>query len=672
VVDVLQGVRVPDPYRWLEDGASSEVQAWTRAQNAFARVELTKLPEREALMKRFRELYDIERVSAPSQRRGRYFWTRKDVGKEKAAVFWREGKAGEPKVLLDPSTWSPDGSVALGTWIPSWDGRYVAYQVRKNNSDEAILEILEVATGKKLNEVIDGAKYADRTALSWNAKSTGFYYVKVPPVGGPVSVADRPGLAELRFHALGDDPARDRLVREATRNPKTFHQIKASRDGHWLIATVQHGWTSTDVYVQDLRKGKQAAWKPLVTGQPHLYWVQAHRDHFYVLTDDGAPAYRILRVDPARPERERWVEIVPERKGAALDGYSIVGNRLGLVYLEDVVARLEVRELDGRPAYEVKLPEPGSVSTLVGEPEGDEAYFTFQSFTRPPEVHELSVPTGRSSVTYQTRVPIDAGAYVTEQVFATSKDGTRVPVFVLRGRDAPRDGTAPAMLYGYGGFSSTVTPTFWPNAFPWLERKGVFAIASLRGGSEYGEAWHRAGMRQKKQNVFDDYIAAAEHLVRERYTRPDRLVAEGRSNGGLLVGAAVTQRPDLFRAGLCSVPLLDMIRYHQFGSGRTWIEEYGSADDPDDFRALLAYSPYHRVQKGTAYPALLLLSVDSDDRVDPMHARKFAAALQNASTGGPVLLRLQDNAGHGGADKVQSLVEEQADAYAFALAQAAR
>ncbi|WP_437821055.1 prolyl oligopeptidase family serine peptidase [Sorangium sp. So ce1078] len=671
-VDVLHGVPVPDPYRWLEDGASEEVRAWTRAQDAFARAELAKLPERDALRKRLRELYDTERVGAPLQRGDRYFWSAKEIGEEKEAVHFRQGKASEPKVLLDPNGWSTDGSMSLGSWLPSWDGRYVLYQVKKNNSDEATLEIIDVATGKKLPEVIEGAKYADGWGSAWSAKNNGFYYVKVPPVGGPVSVAERPGLAEIRFHALGDDPARDRLVREPTRDPKTFHQVNASKDGRWLIATVQHGWVSTDVYVQDLRGGKKAEWRPLVQGQPHLYLVEPHRDQLYVLTDDGAPNYRVLRADPRQPARDRWVEIVPERRDEKLHRLAILGNRLVLVYLKDVIARLEVRELDGRPAHEVKLPDLGSVRALHGDPEADEAYFTFESFTRPLEIHELSMKTGRASLTYKTRVPVDTAGYTTEQVFVTSKDGTRVPMFVLRGKDAPRDGTAPAMLYGYGGFLQAITPSFWPRVYPWLERGGIFAIANLRGGDEYGDAWHRAGMRRQKQNVFDDVVAAAEHLVRQGYTRRDRLAIEGRSNGGLLVGAAITQRPDLFAAALCQVPLIDMVRYPLFGSGKTWIEEYGSADDPDDFRALFAYSPYHRVRKGTAYPSVLLLSVDSDDRVDPMHARKFAAALQNASTGGPVLLRVQGNAGHGGGDRVQALVDELADAYAFVLRHLAR
>jgi prolyl oligopeptidase len=349
-----------------------------------------------------------------------------------------------------------------------------------------------------------------------------------------------------------------------------------------------------------------------------------------------------------------------------------VGHRLSLVTIRDAVQRLEVRELDGKLAYDVPLAEPGSVTPLIGNEDEDEAYFRAESFSHPPEVFEISVKTGKTASYYQTKVPVDAARYTTEQLFAVSKDGTKIPYFLLRDRARPLDGSAPGLLYGYGGFSVALTPSFTTSAFPWLEHGGIYVIATLRGGSEYGEAWHQAGMRQKKQNVFDDFAAVAQALVDTHATRADRLVIQGASNGGLLVGAALTQHPELYRVALCGVPLLDMLRYHLFGSGKTWIEEYGSADDPNDFKTLLAYSPYHHVTAGVHYPSILLFSADSDDRVDPMHARKFAAELQARSAGGPVLLRTQEHAGHGGADKIQSLVDERADGYAFALSQVAK
>jgi prolyl oligopeptidase len=668
-VDVLHGLSVADPYRWLEDGASEEVKSWAKAQNAFTRAWLDRLPEREALRKRFRELYDIERVWPPLKRGQRYFWSQKDVGSEKEAVFYREGKHGERKALLDPNTWSADGSVSLGTYSVSYDGRFVAYQVKKNNSDEAVLEVVDVATGKKRPDVIEGAKYAHP---AWNHRNSGFYYVKLPPLGGAVTVAERPGFAEIRFHQLGDDPARDALVREATHDPKTFQAVDASRDGRFLLAIVEHGWVSTDVYFQDLVK-KPGVWQTLVAGTNALYDVDAYGGKFYVLTDRDAPHKRLYRVDPEHAgDPKGWTEIVPERPDTVIDRYTIVGRRLSLVTLRDVVERLEVRELDGKLAYDVTLPEPGSVSPLIGNEDDDEAYFRNESFSKPAEIHEISVRSGKTTLVYETHVPVDVSRYVTEQLFATSKDGTKIPYFLLHDRSRPLDGTAPALLYGYGGFSVSLTPTFSTTAVPWLEHGGVYAIANLRGGAEYGEGWHQAGMRHDKQHVFDDFIAVAEALIAKNATRADRLVIRGDSNGGLLVGTAMTERPDLFKVVLCGVPLLDMLRYQLFGSGKTWIEEYGSADDAEDFKTLSAYSPYHHVASGVAYPSTLLFSADSDDRVDPMHARKFAALLQARSTGGPVLLRIQEHAGHGGADKIQSLVDERADAYAFALSEVAR
>jgi prolyl oligopeptidase len=667
-VDTLHGEHVADPYRWLEDGASPEVQAWGKAENAFTRAWLDKLPEREAFAKRFHELYDIERVWAPVKRGNRYFWSQKDVGREKDVVFWREGKNGEKKVLLDPNTWSADGSVSLGRYRVSFDGKLAAYLVKKNNSDEAVLEIIEVASGKKKPEVIEGAKYADP---AWNPASTGFYYARIPPLGGAVTVAERPGYAELRFHKVGDDPAQDALVREATHDPKTFHAVDISRDGRFLVATVQHGWVASDAYFQDLVK-KPGVWQTIVQGENALFDITGHDGALFALTNYGAPHFRLFRIDPEHADNiAKWKVLIPERQDTVLERTEFMGKRIGVVTLRDAVQGIELHELDGKLAYEVKLPEPGTVSMFAGSEGEDEAYYRTEGFSKPAGIYELSVKSGKSTLRYQTQVPVDASRYVTEQLFATSKDGTRVPYFLLRDKDKPLDGTAPALLYGYGGFNIALTPTFSTTAFPWLEHGGVFAIANLRGGNEYGEAWHRAGMRHEKQHVFDDFVAVAESLVARRATQPDRLVIRGESNGGLLVGAALTQRPELFRVALCGVPLLDMVRYELFGSGKTWIEEYGSAANAEDFRALYAYSPYHHVKAGVAYPSVLLLSADNDDRVDPMHARKFAAMLQARSSGGPVLLRIQEHAGHGGADKIQALVDERADSYAFALSQVA-
>jgi prolyl oligopeptidase len=566
-------------------------------------------------------------------------------------------------MLLDPNAWSADGSSSLGVWSVSYDGKRVAYSVKANNSDEATLHVMDVATGKKSDvDVIEGAKYA---SPSWMPSGKGFYYTLLP-LPGVVPTAERPGFAEVRFHALGTDPKTDPLVHEKTGDPKTFVSAGVGKDGRWLVASIEHGWRSTDVYFQDLRSRKPA-WTTLVAGADARYDVSVDKDALFVLTNEGAPHFKVMRVDPTHPDRDHWKEIVPERADATLEAMTIVGHRLALVYMKDVVSQVELHDEDGKLARTVALPTLGSASPLGGEVDDDTAYYSFQSFTYPTEVFETSVATGKTSTFYKLKVPVEPSRFTVEQSFATSRDGTRVPFFVVHAVDVRKDGSSPTLLYGYGGFVIALGPTFSTSIYPWLEHGGVWVTANLRGGNEYGEDWHRHGMRREKQHVFDDYAAVAEQVIHEGYTSHAKLVAFGRSNGGLLVGAAVTQRPDLFAAGLCGVPLLDMVRYTQFGSGKTWVEEYGSPEDAEDFAALYAYSPYHHVQQGTRYPALLLLSADSDDRVDPMHARKFAAELQWASTGGPVLLRVEKHSGHGGADLVRSAVDMLADEYAFAL-----
>ena len=664
-VDELFGVKVADPYRWLEDGKSDEVKKWVDAEDALTRGYLAKLPQRDALAARFKELFYIESQGTPRHYGNRWFYSRRDAGKEKSAVYWREGKTGPEKVLLDPNQWSTDGSSSLGGWSVSWDGRRVAYTVHANNSDESTLSVMDVATGKKSDtDVIEGTRYA---SPSWTASGDGFYYTWIPPKDS-VPTADRPGFQEVRFHKLGADPKKDRIVHERTGDAKTFLQASLSKNGRWLVLTTQHGWSRYDMHFMDLRANKPE-WQPLAVGQDAIYDVDVDGDRFFVKTNEGASKYHVFKVDPVHAARDKWVEVVPERKDATLESFGVVGHRLALGYLKDVVSQAEIRDEDGKLVRTIETPTLGTMGGASGNSDDDLLYYQFQSFTYPTEIFETSVKTGKTSTFYKLKVPVDASKYAVEQVFATSKDGTRVPFFVIHAKDLVKDGKSPTILHGYGGFQVANPPYFATSIFPWLEHGGVWVLANLRGGSEYGEDWHRHGMRHEKQNVFDDYVAVAEELVKQGFTSPGKLAALGGSNGGLLVGAAITQRPDLFRVALCAVPLLDMVRYHQFGSGKTWIEEYGSADDAADFPSLYAYSPYHHVKQGTKYPATLILSADSDDRVDPMHARKFAAELQWASNGGPVLLRVEKHSGHGGADMVKANVEKLADEYAFALDQ---
>ena len=669
VTDVLHGVPVTDPYRWLEDANSPEVQAWMKAQDDLTRQRLASLPGRDALAARLKELLYVDSLDAPIHRGTRYFFARRHANREKSIVYWKDGAEGEEKVLLDPNAWAADGSVSLGSWSVSWDGKRVAYGKKINNSDEATLYLMDVATGKVSDvDVIPGAKYA---TASWTPDGGAFYYTWLP-IDPKIPVAERPGWADVRLHKIGTDPKTDTVVKEKTGDPTVFQNADLTRDGRFLFLVISHGWTSQDVWFRDLAADPKAtAWTPIAVGIKAHFDVDAADGRIFVKTDDGAPKGRIFAVDPAKPDRAAWKEIVPERKDATLEGYEIVGGRLALNYLRSAASLLEIRETDGKLVREVALPGIGTVGGPLGRDDEDEAYFSFTSYTTPTSIYRTSAKTGTTSLYFQVKVPADLTPYTMSQVFYPSKDGTRISMFLVHRKDLKRDGSARGLLEGYGGFQVALTPAFSSSPLPWLEKGGFYAVPNLRGGSEYGEAWHAAGMLLKKQNVFDDFAAAAEYLEREKWTSADRLVLRGGSNGGLLLGAMITQHPELFRAALCAVPLLDMVRYHLFGSGKTWISEYGSADDAAQFQALLAYSPYQHVKAGTKYPAVLILSADSDDRVDPMHARKFTAALQAASTGGPVILRIERHAGHGGADLVKSAVASRADEYAFALSETA-
>ena len=659
VVDTLHGVRVADPYRWLEDEKSSEVQAWMKAQDAFTREHLGRLPGRDALAKRFAELYYFDAVSPPAVRGNRFFFSRKHKDKEKSVVYWREGEQGPEKVLLDPNTWSPDGTVSLGTWAPSWDGKKVAFARRPNAADEAILHVLDVDTGTWSEvDVIEGAKYA---SVNWTPDGSAFYYEWLP-TDPSIPVSERPGYTEFRLHRLGTDPKTDTVIHPRTGDPKTFLNGELSRDGKYLFIYVIRGWSENDVYWK--RVGEKD-FRLLAKGQGAKYGVLTWQDQFYIVTDEGAPRQRVFKTSPDTPERAAWRELVPEDPKGTLEGVNLVGGHLALNYLKDVVNELRVVTLEGQPVRTVELPGVGAASSLLGREDRDDAYFIFDALTSPPQVYKTSVSTGKTALWARVELPLQPERFTVRQVFYPSRDGTQVPLFLVHRTDLKRDGSNPTLLNGYGGFNVSMQPSFRASIYPWLEAGGVYALVALRGGGEYGKEWHEAGRLHRKQNVFDDFHAAAEYLVREGYTRPEKLAITGGSNGGLLVGAAMTQRPELYGAVVCAVPLLDMVRYHLFGSGRTWIPEYGTAEKAEDFPVLHAYSPYHHVRAGVRYPPLLMLSADHDDRVDPMHARKFVAAVQAASPSTLSLLRIEANAGHGGADQVAKAIESSTDTYAF-------
>jgi prolyl oligopeptidase len=665
-VDRIFGVDVPDPYRWLEDGKSPAVIAWAGEQNKLARAYLDSLTERPHLLKRFRQLYDIETITSPLKRGTRYFYSKRKAGQEKAVLYWREGLDGPEQSLVDPNALrsAKNEPVSLGAWSPTYDGKNLAYSLHPNNADEATLYVKDIGSGAvSAIDAIKGAKYA---YPSWTPDGAGFYYTWLPPAAAG-KIAERPGLAEVRFHRLGTDPKTDFVIHPKTGDPQTFIGAHVSRDGRWLFLAIDHGWTRNDLYYQDLKQTDHS-WKPLVIGKDALFQISAWKDQFYILTNDHAPRFRIYKTSSAQPRPEQWKEIIPERPDSVIESYHIVGNRLVLTLLHNAASAMEIHDLDGGLIRPVDLPGIGSLAEITGNPDEPDLFYEFSNFTTPPRIYRGSVDNAAQQVWAEIKVPVDPSQYVVEQVWYPSKDGAKISMFLVHHKRMKRDGRTPFLLTGYGGFNVNMEPGFGSGLYPWLEAGGGYAIPNLRGGGEYGEEWHRAGMLRNKQNVFDDFIAAAEYLVAERYTRPDRLAIRGGSNGGLLVGAALIQRPDLFRAVICAAPLLDMVRYPLFGSGTTWVPEYGSPRDAGDFKALYDYSPYHHVKSGINYPAILLESSADDDRVDPMHARKMAAALQAANTGeDPILMRVESEAGHGGSDAVQKAIELSTDGTAFIM-----
>ena len=665
--DLIHGIKIADPYRWLEDGTNPETRHWTKVNDQHARRWLRKLRRRTSLRQRFRELLYVENMSAPIHRGGRIFWSSRPKNGEKAIWYWRDKNNHKTHVLLDPNRMSPDGSLSLRHVSIAWNGRKAAYRVSKNAADNSILYIMDVNTGKRSRiDTIAGARYA---YPSWTPDSSSFYYTRIPVEDKAIPVNELPGHAEVYLHRLGTPVSEDTLIFAKTRNPRAFVLPSLSRDGRFLFVHIYHGWTRTDVYYRDLRRHNKR-FIPLVAKKNYTYSVTAWKDWLYIRTNEGAPRYRVFRASPQRLSRTHWREIVPKRHNATLDAVDILGDHLVLRYLRNARSEVVVANLAGRILRKQPLPKMSTVEHVSGEPDEDRAFIKFSSFVQPSTIQQISVRSGKAKLYFQPRVPVDVAPYLVEQAFFPSKDGTQISIFIVRRKDFRRNGKHPLLLYGYGGFNVSLTPRFMPTLFPWLEAGGVFAMANLRGGGEYGETWHRAGMLTNKQNVFDDFVAAAEFLIRKRYTNASQLAIRGGSNGGLLVGAAITQRPELFRAASCHVPLLDMVRYHLFGAGQTWIAEYGNVSNRVHFDALRAYSPYHHLGPNTSYPALLMMSADSDDRVDPMHARKFIAAMRHANAGShPILLRVENNAGHGGGDLVKKRVDSLTDEYAFLLHQ---
>jgi prolyl oligopeptidase len=665
VTDTLHGVKITDLYRWLEDGESLAVKEWTAKQNAFTRSWLDKQPGRAALRAKLDAMLDVGTISVAVPRGKRIFYTKRE-GKQNQPILYVV-KDGKTTPLVDPNLLSKDGTVTLDWWFPSKDGKYVAYGLSSGGSELSTLHVRDAETGKDLNDKIEHARAC---SLAWTPDNKGFYYTRYPKLGD-VPKGEERYHRHVFYHELGNDPAKDEKIFGKGRDPADWPNVTLSPDGRWLVVTVEKGWAMSEVYFKDLFKNDEP-FKPLVEKVEARFSAVARNNYFYVLTNHKAPRYQLFAVTPQKPEREDWKLIIPEGK-AVLEAAAPIGDKIVGHYLNMAVSQLTVFSRDGKAEQQIGLPL-GSISGLAGESDGKELYFAYQSYTTPPSVYRLDLNSTKSNarnpaVWQSIQSDLKLSDVDVQQVRYPSKDGTQIPIFLIARKGLKKDGKTPTVLYGYGGFNISQTPTFNPTRFLTIvEYGGIMAVANLRGGSEFGEEWHQAGMLGKKQNVFGDFIAAAEYLIKEKHTDRDHLAIMGRSNGGLLVGAALTQRPDLFRAVVCGVPLLDMVRYHKFLIAKLWIPEYGSADEPDEFRFLHAYSPYHRVQDGIAYPAVLLATGEGDTRVDPLHARKMAARLQAATMSDhPILLRIEEKAGHGQGKPRSKLLDEQVDTWSFLL-----
>lgn len=670
VEDVVQNHRIVDPYRWLEDAKSPETQKWVEEEAAYTRRLLDPLPGREQLHKRLSQLMAIGSISAPQLGGPYYFYTKREGTQNQPVLLVREGVHGTDRELVDVNKLAVDGTLALDWWVPSDDGKYVTYGTSPSGSEISTLHIIDTATGKSLPDNIERTRAA---SIAWKLDNSGFFYTRYPKKG---EVPDGEELYHRRvfYHALGSNPANDPLIFGKELAAEDWPGVDLSNDGRWLLISVEQGWTKSELYVQDLESGTQPI--RITEGKNFLYGGQIYSGKIFITTNEDAPKYRLFVVDAASPARANWKEIIPE-SDAIFQGAAIVNGQLLAQYEKNASSQLKMFHPNGKLLGDVQLPQIGTIAGIGGKWNRKEVFFKFSSFTLPDSVYQIDLASRGTTLWGKVEAPgIQPAQYEVKQVWFHSKDGTRVPMFVFYKKGLELNGKNPTQLTGYGGFNVSNTPEFRGDRFAWLEQGGVYAVANLRGGAEFGEEWHRAGMLSKKQNVFDDFIAAAEYLIEQKYTDKRHLAIRGGSNGGLLMGAVLTQRPDLFRAVVCQVPLLDMLRYQNFQIAKLWIPEYGSADDPKQFEWLYAYSPYHHVKEHTEYPAILFMTADTDTRVDPMHAKKMAALMQAEAANGkdrerPILLRVDTKAGHGAGKPIAKQIDELVDIYSFLFWQVA-
>jgi len=661
--DNYHGTMVADPYRWLEDANSDETKAWVIEQNKVTQAWLSQIPQREAIKERLTKLWNYERYGVPEKKGGRYFYSRNDGLQNQSVLYTAKTLNETPRVLLDPNTLAADGTVALAGMAVSPTGKFLAYSTAASGSDWNEIKVRDIESGKDMADHIKWVKFSN---TAWAADGSGFYYSRYDEPTEETKLAGVNYFQKVYFHKLGTEQAADVLAYHRPDQKEWGFGAEVTDDGHYLLINGSQGTEHKNrVYYKDL-KAKNAQVVGLLEAFDASYsFIDNEGPVFYFMTDKDAPRSRIIAIDIRKPGIENWKEIVPEA-AQTLTGASIVNKQLVLNYLADAHSAVKVFDLKGKAVRDIELPGLGTASGFGGKAKDTETFYAYTSFTTPTTIYRLDLKSGKSSIYRQPKVDFDPSAFDTRQVFYTSKDGTKVPMFIVSKKGMKLDGSNPTYLYGYGGFNISLTPSFSVSNLAWVEMGGVYVMANLRGGGEYGEAWHKAGTKLQKQNVFDDFIGAAEWLVANKVTSPAKLAIGGGSNGGLLVGAAMTQRPDLFGAALPAVGVMDMLRFQKFTIGWAWASDYGSSDNAEEFKALVKYSPLHNLKQGSCYPATMVMTADHDDRVVPAHSFKFAAAAQAAQAGpAPILIRIDSKAGHGAGKPTTKQIEEVADRWGF-------
>ena len=659
-VDDYHGNKVADPYRWLETDTAENVKKWVKSQNAVTTDYLEKIPYRKAIADRYTELYNFPKVSAPSKAGDHYFFTKNDGLQNQAVIYIQKGLNGDPEVFIDPNQLSKDGTITVGLLEADPSNKYMAIARNQAGSDWQEIRVVDIATKKELKDVLKWVKFS---GASWY--KNGFFYSRYPEPAKGQELSGNNQYHSVYYHQLGDDQSKDKLIYEDRKNPNIYHNAGVTEDYKYLVLYAAPGTDGYATYIKDLEK--DSPFQALFPGYTNKSGVIQHlgNGRFLAQTDIDAPNYRVIEIDAAKPDKKNWKVIIPESQNL-LQSASTVGKKLFADYLQNATTRYYQMDYDGTNKKEIKLPGVGSAGGFYGKEGDDLTFYTFTSFIYPSVIFKYDLKTGKSEQFFKTPLKFNPEDYEEKQVFYPSKDGTKVSMFVVHKKGLKLDGKNPTYLYGYGGFNISLTPSFSTARLILLENGGVYAMPNLRGGGEYGEKWHQAGMLLNKQNVFDDFISAAEYLIKEGYTSKEKLAIAGGSNGGLLVGAAMTQRPDLFAVAFPAVGVMDMLRYHKFTVGKGWIPEYGSADDPKYFNYLKSYSPLHNLKPGVEYPATMVTTADHDDRVVPAHSFKFAAQLQKSHVGdNPVLIRIETDAGHGAGKPTSKVIEEQADMWSF-------